>query len=79
MLDACSLGQFSALIGMLTDAGLLIATSCDNFSRLNVGARLKLGVLADDVEVSLEKVLLQDAFYSSLYNYVREHDPRSPR
>ena len=79
ILDGASLGQISNLVEMLMDSGLLTTDhdGCFNFNARDLNSRLHLGVQLDDVEIALEKTLLEESsFYRSLVDYVKKECPR---
>ena len=80
IMDEVSIGHVQNLVEMLTDAGLLVAASSGQYNQFDNGAKLKLGVQFDDVEIALEQSLLsQEGFYQSLYNFVQREYPNGPR
>ena len=79
MLDEASLGQITNLVEMLMDSGLLTTDhdGCFNFNANDHSSRLHIGVQLDDVEIALEKSLLEESsFYRSLVDYVKRECPR---
>jgi cell division control protein 6 len=79
MLDDASLGQITNLVEMLMDSGLLTTDhdGCFNFNANDPNSRLHIGVQLDDVEIALEKSLLEESsFYRSLVDYIKRECPR---
>jgi len=79
MLDDASLGQITNLVEMLMDSGLLTTDhdGCFNFNANDPTSRLHIGVQLDDVEIALEKSLLEESsFYRSLVDYIKRECPR---
>mmetsp|Transcript_34260 Transcript_34260/g.70138 ORF Transcript_34260/g.70138 Transcript_34260/m.70138 type:complete len:824 (-) Transcript_34260:418-2889(-) len=79
MLDEASLGQITNLVEMLMDSGLLTTDhdGCFNFNENDHSSRLCIAVQLDDVEIALEKSLLEESsFYRSLVDYVKRECPR---
>jgi len=74
ILDDASLGQMTKLVELLMDSGLLIANhdGCFNFDANDHSSCLCIAVQLDDVEIALEKSLLEESsFYRILVDYVK--------
>ena len=69
MMDGLNYGQIADLVQMLVDAGLLLTDG--RFNRHDVNFKLRIGVQLDDVEIAMEKSLLEVGFYKALVDYVR--------
>ena len=80
MLDGYSVGHISNLVEMLLDSGLLQPTlaGCFYFNANDHSSLLHLGVQLDDVEIALEKTLLEEPFYRSLVDFVKRECPHPP-
>lgn len=78
-MDELGVGQISNLVQMLVDSGLLITGNSGHFSPQDVNIKLKIGVQLDDVEIALEKSLLNEGgFYRRLVDYVKRECPHPP-
>ena len=77
MLDGYSVGHISNLVEMLLDSGLLQPTLAGlfYFNANDHSSLLHLGVQLDDVEIALEKTLLEEPFYRSLVDFVKRECP----
>ena len=77
IMDELGMGHIMNLVEMLIDAGLLVAGNSNQFNPFDFNSKLKIGVQLDDVEIALEKSLLNEgSFYRSLVDYVKRECPR---
>jgi hypothetical protein len=72
VLDEYSLGNIHDLVEILMEKQLLVSGNRGQFNARNTNAKVKVKVQLDDVEIALEKSLLNgEGFYKSLVDYVR--------